>query len=259
MATAAVALGVGVLGAVVAAPAEAVRPDATTGAAADVTATSATLTATVRPRGTGRWFFQYGGNRLYGATTAETPAAPGPQRVTAAIAGLAPATTYHFRVVAINADGIRTGADRTFRTLPQPLTLSLAAAPNPVLPVPVTTQYRVAVVARPEVVSPVVWLGVVVKVRAAVARKRISPGLVRATFRGVIHPRRIGHRVEIQRRTPAGWQVVARTRAKRRDATSSRFVRTVRVRHGGRFRVAVVSDGDYLTHASRSVRIRVRR
>ena len=54
--------------------------------------------------------------------------------VTADIGGLAPATTYHYRLVARNARGVRRGADRTFRTQRQPLGLSLGATPNPVRP-----------------------------------------------------------------------------------------------------------------------------
>jgi hypothetical protein len=48
--------------------------------------------------------------------------------VTAAITGLAPATTYHFQVVAWNNDGTVYGADRSFTTLPLlPLATTAAA------------------------------------------------------------------------------------------------------------------------------------
>ena len=40
--------------------------------------------------------------------------------MTAFLSGLAPATTYHFRVVAINAAGTTLGADRTFTTSTAP-------------------------------------------------------------------------------------------------------------------------------------------
>ena len=43
-----------------------------------------------------------------------------PRAVTAPISGLAPSTTYHFRVVATNAAGTTLGADRTFTTLGAP-------------------------------------------------------------------------------------------------------------------------------------------
>ncbi len=40
----------------------------------------------------------------------------GAQAISAALGGLAPATTYHYRVVATNAGGTTNGADRTFTT-----------------------------------------------------------------------------------------------------------------------------------------------
>jgi len=46
--------------------------------------------------------------------------------------GLAPATTYHFRLVAQNASGTAASADRTFRTPAAALALTLVATPNPV-------------------------------------------------------------------------------------------------------------------------------
>ena len=44
-----------------------------------------------------------------------------PRPVTADIGGLAPATTYHYRLVARNAKGVTRGAGSTFRTKRQPL------------------------------------------------------------------------------------------------------------------------------------------
>jgi hypothetical protein len=55
------------------------------------------------------------------------------QGVSAAIAGLAPVTRYHFRLIAVNAAGAAAGADRTFTTARVPLSLQILAAPNPVL------------------------------------------------------------------------------------------------------------------------------
>jgi hypothetical protein len=48
------------------------------------------------------------------------------------VEGLAPNTTHHFRLVASNPSGVRSGADRTFKTKAQPLGLQISAAPNPV-------------------------------------------------------------------------------------------------------------------------------
>jgi hypothetical protein len=49
--------------------------------------------------------------------------------VSAAVPGLAPATTYHFRIVAENGGGISYGADQSFTTLP-------ALPPGPVKTLP---------------------------------------------------------------------------------------------------------------------------
>ena len=82
--------------------------------------------------------FEYGTTRIYGTQVPSPPASAGKGNrgvpVTADIGGLAPATTYHYRLVARNAKGVTRGADRTFRTQRQPLGLSLAATPNPVRP-----------------------------------------------------------------------------------------------------------------------------
>jgi hypothetical protein len=109
------------------------KPVVTTGAAADVAQQTATLAGTAAPNGAATtYFFQYGTTSLYGASTVAT-ALPRKMRVTAPIGGLAPATTYHYRLVAQNRHGITKGKDRTFKTRRQPLGVVLAATPNPVL------------------------------------------------------------------------------------------------------------------------------
>jgi hypothetical protein len=108
------------------------KPVVTTGAAASVTQATATLTGTVTPNGApATYFFQYGPTTLYGAQSAAT-AAPAKTTVAVPIAGLAPFTTYHYRLVAQNSHGLTKGKDRTFKTKRQPLGLSLIATPNPV-------------------------------------------------------------------------------------------------------------------------------
>jgi hypothetical protein len=97
-------------------------PAATTGAAKDVTQTTATVTATVDPNGgptTVR--FEYGTSSSYGLTSAEKTAdGADPVPVETGVGGLTSATTYHYRVVATNAAGEVRGADRTFRTVSPP-------------------------------------------------------------------------------------------------------------------------------------------
>jgi hypothetical protein len=71
--------------------------------------------------------FDYGTTSAYGAQTPLQWLAPGASiTVTAFVPGLRPGTTYHFRLVASNADGTSTGADVTFTTLDRtPPVLSL--------------------------------------------------------------------------------------------------------------------------------------
>lgn len=117
------------------AQAQATKPTVSTGAAANLTPSTATLLGRVTPNGAQTTFvFQYGLTKLYTAATPVTAAGAGNAAVsvTGDLAGLAPATTYHYRLVAINRVGTTNGADRTFKTKPQPLGLTLAATPNPV-------------------------------------------------------------------------------------------------------------------------------
>jgi len=91
--------------------------------ATGITASNATLVATVNPNGlpAAAWF-EWGETTNYGNATTVTnlPAANTALDVQAAIAGLAPNATYHFRVVATNADGAAAGADQSFATLRLP-------------------------------------------------------------------------------------------------------------------------------------------
>jgi hypothetical protein len=128
-----VAAGLVLLAAGIAPPAAlaAGKPVVTTGGAASVTQSTATLTGTVTQNGAPTtYFFQYGPTVLYGAQTAAT--AWTTKTVAVPIAGLAPFTTYHYRLIAQNSHGITRGKDRTFKTKRQPLGLSLISTPNPV-------------------------------------------------------------------------------------------------------------------------------
>jgi hypothetical protein len=118
------------------AAASAAAPLVTTGGAAQVTITSATLTGTVNPRGlTTSYYFQYGTTTAYGSRTPSTGAGKGGGGVAAAaqVTGLGSNTKYHYRLVAHSSDGTTSGNDRTFRTPKQPLGLALNATPNPVV------------------------------------------------------------------------------------------------------------------------------
>jgi hypothetical protein len=92
-----------------------------TGPVSDLGQTSATLNGVVDSRGTDTAYrFEYGPTIAYGESTPEqhlTGASGRP--VSAAIAGLAPDTTYHYRLVA-NGSESTVGEDRTFTTAATP-------------------------------------------------------------------------------------------------------------------------------------------
>ena len=83
-----------------------------TGEATEITATSAKLNGTVDAAGSAS--FQYGLSDQYGGTTPTQAVVAGP--VSATVSPLTPNTTYHFRLVAVNASGTAFGVDKTFRT-----------------------------------------------------------------------------------------------------------------------------------------------
>jgi len=110
-------------------------PTATTGAAKNVTAKSATLNGVAGPNVPGgdptQYFFRYGTTTSY---TNQTPTGtigscppgisppspycntPATQSVSANISRLTPCTTYHYQLFASNPDGQASGGDKTFTT-----------------------------------------------------------------------------------------------------------------------------------------------
>ena len=113
----------------------AAKPAATTGGAANVTFQSARVNGKVDPNNEAtNYYFQYGTTVALGTETAQIPAGGGPNPVNISVdlAGLAPTTRYHYRLVAVNGSGTTLGNRRTFTTRRQPLGVSLAATPNPI-------------------------------------------------------------------------------------------------------------------------------
>jgi subtilisin family serine protease len=98
-------------------------PRALSEPATTVGQSAATVHGRVDPAGEETaYFFEYGAGDAYGTRTAAGTVAAdaAEQQVSAALAGLEPGRTYHFRVVATNAGGTTYGADRTFTTAAAP-------------------------------------------------------------------------------------------------------------------------------------------
>jgi hypothetical protein len=231
------------------------------------------------------------------------------------VSGLAPATVYHYRLVAKNEDGQTFGTDRTFKTKVQPLGVTLVATPGSVapgglttlsgqltgtnnagrqvqlqssafpyiagfatvgntvltdaagnftfnaLPVAVTTQFRVLMANRPEVVSPIVIVGAAVQVLRTYTKKvKRNRHSVTVRFSGYVGPPTDGARVDIQKLRGGVWTTIAHTRAKHKSSTRSRFKTRVRLYRSGQFRVVAESSRpELVAGAGRTIDITVRR
>ncbi len=107
------------LSAVTASAASAASPSVSTSSATSIGQTTAVLRAQVNPHGSATTYaFQYGTTAAYGAQTADHSAGSGTSTIAVdtRATGLTPGTTYHYRLLATNADGTTAGSDRTFRT-----------------------------------------------------------------------------------------------------------------------------------------------
>jgi DNA-binding beta-propeller fold protein YncE/subtilisin family serine protease len=96
-------------------------PEATTQPATGVKSTEATLSGSVNPNGlTTKYHFEIGPTTSYGTLVPATDLSAGSGTTVVAVSkaatSLSPATAYHYRLVASNADGNTYGADSTFKT-----------------------------------------------------------------------------------------------------------------------------------------------
>jgi hypothetical protein len=112
-------------------------PGALTGAASNVTLTTATVAGTIEAEGIPTSFvLEFGTGIEYGTSIpGEAGASAEPLQITVPLQYLASGTTYHYRFVAVNSDGRVYGADQTFTTpvfshpIVLPSTLPLIATP----------------------------------------------------------------------------------------------------------------------------------
>jgi hypothetical protein len=93
-----------------------------TGDATSITSNSATLHGTSDLSIPGEWAFQYGTSSKFGSQTPATKVDAGVHAVSATIHNLSPNTTYHYRLLVVQASSafpyytFVAGAERTFRT-----------------------------------------------------------------------------------------------------------------------------------------------
>jgi hypothetical protein len=128
-----------VLTGVGAAIADASAPAVMTRPATAIGPTSAVLQGVVNPKDKSTAYtFEYGTTTAYGALSPAASAGKGKSDVPVsyALSGLAPSTTYHYRLVASNDSGTSRGADVAFTTAPAPIT---PGTPTPAPSAPGTT------------------------------------------------------------------------------------------------------------------------
>jgi hypothetical protein len=105
-----------------------------------VSSVGATLNGTVNPNlNATSYFFDYGTTGAYGSRVPSSPASIGSDGsdhlVSQTLTGLAPSTTYHYRVVAVDAMGFTTfGSDIGFTT--SAAAAPAVAGPGPITPLP---------------------------------------------------------------------------------------------------------------------------
>jgi predicted lipoprotein with Yx(FWY)xxD motif len=99
------------------------------------------------------YHFEYGTTTAYGTNTpvpeADAGSSNGPVQVVATVTGLAPSTTYHFRLVASNADGPATSGDQSFTTPADPNAPPPPPSPEPTPGGPTGTGKKVKVKEAP--------------------------------------------------------------------------------------------------------------
>ncbi len=107
-------------------------PYVETRAASAVTTNSATVAGYIDPVGdNGLAYFDFGPSLPYTNRTPTVAFGSTAGTTSAALAGLIPGTTYHYRLVAVNSTGTTYGPDATFTTISPPSQLQAAGmAPN---------------------------------------------------------------------------------------------------------------------------------
>jgi hypothetical protein len=110
-------------------------PSVSTTGAREGTPNGMTILGRINPRGAATsWHVDYGPTTTYGSSTpsADLGAGQTTLSVRQRIEGLTPGKRYHYRIVAINAQGTTRGTDHSFVTTTTPTSATLAADASPV-------------------------------------------------------------------------------------------------------------------------------
>lgn len=108
-----------------------VVPDATTRMQSKVTRTTAILNGVIDGDGeTARYRFEWGASEAYGSVTPVEEAGPDEEKVAATLGELRAGTTYYYRLVGENENGVNVGAGREFTTPPAVEGLSTGTVQN---------------------------------------------------------------------------------------------------------------------------------
>jgi hypothetical protein len=113
-----------------------IHPSVSTDGISNLTSSSVTLHGYLNAHGQPtNYVFQYGATKGYSAETPLASAGNATRTIflSQAVSGLQAHTTYHYRILATSATGAVAGAAHSFTTPKIPLSLQLAATPNPVL------------------------------------------------------------------------------------------------------------------------------
>ena len=124
----------------------------------------------------------------------------------------------------------------------------------PVLSVPANTQFRVQMPDRPQVVSPIVTVGVKPYVKSKVSKRRVRRGR-RVRFTGSIAPATTAgqQQIVVQKYRRGQWVAVAATMARANGSFSIRE----KIRRGGTYRVWTnATNGQYAANKGKKIKIR---
>jgi hypothetical protein len=128
----------------------------------------------------------------------------------------------------------------------------------PILGATLNTQYQVQMPAKPEVVSPILLLGVSVRVSTHVSDRNVTRGQ-KVRFSGRIRPAVDGSKINIQRLKGGEWRTLRRTVAKHSSSSASRYSKRITIHRGGKYRVWVGAEGQYSASNGKTVKIKSHR